>query len=171
MADSAVSTPVYTLGRRLAAEAFGTFVLVFGVIGAAMFISADTGPLAVALAVGLAVLTAAYAVGHISGGHFNPAVTLGAAAAGRASWGDVLPYLLAQFIGGILATSVIALIVATSGGANPGDFVAVSNGFGDLSPAGRAASAPSASRSPSASPCSRWRSPSGTSREATSTRQ
>jgi aquaporin Z len=137
MADSAVPAPVpYPLGRRLAAEAFGTFMLVFGVIGAAMFISADTGPLGVALAVGLAVLTAAYAVGHISGGHFNPAVTLGAAAAGRTRWVDVIPYLLAQFIGGILATSVIALIAATSDGANPGDFVAVSNGYGELSPGG-----------------------------------
>src|SRR3954453_7037555 len=112
-ARTASVTPVPApLVRRLIAEVFGTFLLVFGVIGAALFISGDTGPLGVALAVGLAVLTVAYAVGHISGGHFNPAVTLGAAAAGRARWVDVLPYLLAQFIGGILASSTLLWISA-----------------------------------------------------------
>ena len=80
-----VPAPAYPLGRRLIAEVFGTFMLVFGLIGAVIYISADTGPLGPALAIGLAVLTAAYAVGPISGGHFNPAVTLGAAAAGRAN--------------------------------------------------------------------------------------
>src|SRR6478736_1366236 len=69
-----------SLVRRLIAEVFGTYLLVFGVIGAALFFSPDYGALPVALAVGLAVLTGAYAVGHISGGHFNPAVTIGAAA-------------------------------------------------------------------------------------------
>ena len=131
MADSTtvVAPAPYPLVRRLIAEVFGTFVLVFGVIGAALFISGDTGPLGVALAVGLAVLVSAYAVGHISGGHFNPAVTLGAAAAGRARWADVVPYLLAQFVGGILATSVLAWISATSAGKFNADFAAVSNGF------------------------------------------
>ncbi len=89
-----------------------------------------------ALAVGLAVLTAAYAVGHISGGHFNPAVTLGAAAAGRAKWADVFPYVLAQFIGGILATSVLLWISAASEGAFTANFEGVSNGWGELSPGG-----------------------------------
>jgi aquaporin Z len=133
MADA--SSP-HSLLSRLIAETFGTFMLVFGVIGAALFISGATGPLGVALAVGLAVLTAAYAVGHVSGGHFNPAVSLGAAAAGRMPWKDVLPYIGAQLVGGILATLVLWLISATSGGKFVADFGAVSNGFGDHSPSG-----------------------------------
>jgi aquaporin Z len=137
MSESTTIAPAPApLLRRLIAELFGTFLLVIGVIGAALFISADTGPLGVALAVGLAVLTGAYAVGHISGGHFNPAVTLGAAAAGRARWVDVLPYLVAQFIGGILATSVLLWISAASGGAFTADFAAVSNGYEAYSPDG-----------------------------------
>jgi aquaporin Z len=120
----------HSLLSRLIAETFGTFMLVFGVVGAALFISAKTGPLGVALAVGLAVLTAAYAVGHISGGHFNPAVSLGAAAAGRLAWKDVLPYIAAQLVGGILATLVLWLISATSSGKFTADFGAVSNGYG-----------------------------------------
>jgi aquaporin Z len=121
---------------RLIAEIFGTFMLVFGVIGAALFISGATGPLGVALAVGLAVLTAAYAVGHVSGGHFNPAVSLGAAAAGRMPWKDVLPYIAAQIVGGILATFILWLISATSGGKFSANFGAVSNGYGAHSPGG-----------------------------------
>ena len=126
MADAA--SP-HTLTSRLFAEVFGTFMLVFGVVGAALFISAKTGPLGVALAVGLAVLTAAYAVGHISGGHFNPAVSIGAAAAGRMPWKDVLPYIVAQLVGGILATFILWLISATSGGKFSAKFAAVSNGY------------------------------------------
>jgi aquaporin Z len=132
MADAA--SP-HSLLSRLIAETFGTFMLVFGVIGAALFISGATGPLGVALAVGLAVLTAAYAVGHISGGHFNPAVSVGAAAAGRMPWKDVLPYIGAQLVGGILATLALWLISVTSG-KFVADFGAVSNGFGDHSPSG-----------------------------------
>ena len=131
-----VPAPVYPLGRRLIAEVFGTFMLVIGVIGAALFFSPEYGALPVALAVGLAVLTAAYAVGHISGGHFNPAVTLGAAAAGRAKWVDVFPYILAQLVGGILATSVLLWISAASEGAFSANFEGVSNGWGDVSPGG-----------------------------------
>ena len=127
MADA---TSPHSLLSRLIAETFGTFMLVFGVVGAALFISAKTGPLGVALAVGLAVLTAAYAVGHISGGHFNPAVSIGAAAAGRMPWKDVLPYIGAQLVGGILATLVLWLIALTSGGKFTADFGAVSNGYG-----------------------------------------
>lgn len=133
MADSPAP---HSMLSRLIAETFGTFMLVFGVIGAALFISGATGPLGVALAVGLAVLTAAYAVGHISGGHFNPAVSLGAAAAGRLPWKDVLPYIVAQLVGGILATVVLWLISITSGGKFTADFGAVSNGFGSHSPGG-----------------------------------
>jgi aquaporin Z len=132
MADAA--SP-HSLLSRLIAETFGTFMLVFGVIGAALFLQGSLGALGPALAVGIAVLTAAYAVGHISGGHFNPAVSLGAAAAGRMLWKDVLPYIAAQLVGGILATLVLWLISATSGKFTA-DFGAVSNGFGDHSPSG-----------------------------------
>ncbi len=75
-----------TLSRKLAAEFLGTFVLVFGGCGTAVLAAEHVGILGVALAFGLTVLTMAYAVGHVSGGHFNPAVTLGAATAGRVPW-------------------------------------------------------------------------------------
>ena len=129
------------MAARLTAELFGTFVLVFGVIGAAIFIASAAGPLAVALAVGLAVLTAAYAVGHISGGHFNPAVSVGVAAAGRMPWRDVAPYALAQIIGGALAAFILWVIVVTSG-AGAGiesateTFAGASNGYDEHSPLG-----------------------------------
>ncbi|MDO7881170.1 aquaporin Z [Antiquaquibacter soli] len=128
-----------SLAQRVTAELFGTFLLVGGVIGTALFSSPNTGWLGVALAVGLTVIGGAYAVGHISGGHFNPAVTLGAAASGRFAWRDVPYYVLAQIIGGALATTVL-FIVASNG---PEGFLAsavesgfASNGFGEHSPAG-----------------------------------
>lgn len=134
MSDTAAAPAPYPLVQRLVAEVFGTFVLVLGVIGAARFISAVTGPLAVALAVGLAVLAAAYAVGHISGGHFNPAVSIAAAAAGRMPWSNVAPYALAQIVGGLLATLLLWGLLALSG--LPADFAGVSNGFDAASPGG-----------------------------------
>ena len=131
------SSPSMT--ARLAAEVFGTFLLVGGVIGTAFFSSGNTGLLGPALAVGLAVLAGAYAVGHISGAHFNPAVTIGAAVAGRFAWQDVPAYILAQFVGGLLATSVLVLIGSSSSTgalaeAQAGGFF--SNGFDEGSPAG-----------------------------------
>jgi aquaporin Z len=122
---------------RLIAETFGTFVLVFSLIGTALFLSGTTGPFPVAVAIGIAVMASAYAVGSISGGHFNPAVTLGAAAAGRMLWRDVLPYIVAQIVGGIIASS---LLVAIAAGGPDGflkkaqDSGFISNGFGDHSP-------------------------------------
>jgi Glycerol uptake facilitator and related permeases (Major Intrinsic Protein Family) len=121
------ATPSYT--RRLIAEVFGTFVLVFGVIGVALNYGEDAKPLVVGLAVGIAVLAAAYAVGHVSGGHFNPAVTLGVAAAGRMPWKDVLPYVVAQLVGGLLATLVHLAIVASQEKDIASSFAAVSNGY------------------------------------------
>jgi aquaporin Z len=131
MADT--SAP-HSLVSRLVAEVFGTFVLVFGVIGTALFATGDVKILSIAIAVGLAVLVAAYAVGHISGGHFNPAVSLGAAAAGRMRWADVVPYVIAQILGGLLATLLIWVFLAASG--LTADWGAVSNGYGVHSPAG-----------------------------------
>jgi len=125
-----------SLGKRLAAEVFGTFLLVFGVIGTALFASGNTGLLGVALAVGLTVIGGAYAVGHISGGHFNPAVSIGAAAAGRFAWSDVLPYIAAQIVGGALATTILFAIRSGAPEGSVAGFDAVSNGFGDASPEG-----------------------------------
>jgi aquaporin Z len=127
------------LVARLLAEVFGTFALVLGVVGAALFVSGEdtSKPLSVALAVGIAVLTAAYAVGHISGGHFNPAVTLGAAAAGRSKWADLIPYWLAQIVGGLLAALLLWLVLLAQGGEDlAARFAGVSNGYGEASPGG-----------------------------------
>jgi aquaporin Z len=133
-ADVPIDSP--TLIKRLVAELFGTFLLVFGVIGTAIFASGNTGLLGVALAVGLTVIGGAYAVGHISGGHFNPAVSIGAAAAGRFAWSDVLPYIGAQVVGGALATTVLLGIRAGSEGDPFASFTATSNGYDAHSPAG-----------------------------------
>ena len=122
--------------RRLLAEFFGTFWLVFGGCGAAVFAAAfpqlGIGFTGVAFAFGLTVLTMAYAVGHISGGHFNPAVTLGLWAAGRCANKHVAPYIAVQVIGGILASSALWIIASGKPDWVPGGFAA--NGYGDLSP-------------------------------------
>ena len=122
--------------RRAAAEFFGTFWLTFGGCGAAVlaakFPGVGIGFLGVAFAFGLTVLTMAYAVGHISGGHFNPAVTVGLWAGGRFSAADVLPYIIAQVIGAIAAAAVLYWIASGQAGWVPDGFA--SNGYGDLSP-------------------------------------
>ena len=87
--------------RELAAEFIGTFTLVSAVCGAALFSAPSAGLIAVAIAVGMSVTAMAYAVGHISGGHFNPAVTLGLVAAGRFNADKALPYVLVQVVGGV----------------------------------------------------------------------
>ena len=122
--------------KRLAAEFFGTFWLTFGGCGAAVFAAGfpalGIGFLGVALAFGLTVLTMAYAVGHISGGHFNPAVTVGLWTAGRLKTGYVVPYIVAQVIGAIAAAAVLFVIASGKPDWAMGGFAA--NGFGDLSP-------------------------------------
>ena len=126
--------------RKLAAECFGTFWLVFGGCGSAVLAAAfpelGIGFVGVALAFGLTVLTMAYAVGHISGGHFNPAVTLGLWAGGRFPAKDVIGYIVAQVVGGLIAGGVLYLIAS----GKPGfDLVAsgfASNGYGAHSPGG-----------------------------------
>lgn len=124
------------LSRRLGAEFFGTFWLTFGGCGSAVLAAAfpalGIGFLGVALAFGLTVLTMAYTVGHISGGHFNPAVTVGLCAAGRFKVVDVIPYIVAQVIAAIAAAAVLYVIASGKAGWVPGGFAA--NGYGDLSP-------------------------------------
>ncbi len=139
-----------TLQRRLLAEVFGTFWLVLGGCGAAIFAASildgggnetnlGIGFIGVSFAFGLTVLTMAYAVGHISGGHFNPAVTIGALVSGRFDKKDALPYIVAQVIGAIIAAGVLFVIAKGKDGFDivntaPGAFAA--NGYGDLSPQG-----------------------------------
>ena len=124
------------MSRRVVAEFFGTFWLVLGGCGAAVLAAAiptlGIGFLGVAFAFGLSVLTMAYAVGHISGGHFNPAVTLGLWAAGRCANRHVIPYIVAQVVGAVLAAAVLWLIASGKPDWVPGGFAA--NGYGDLSP-------------------------------------
>lgn len=124
--------------RKLFAEFFGTFWLVFGGCGSAVLAAAfpelGIGFAGVSLAFGLTVLTMAYAVGGISGGHFNPAVSLGLAVANRFSWSELIPYWAAQVVGAFTAAGMLFMIASGMDGWTPGGFA--SNGFGDLSPGG-----------------------------------
>jgi aquaporin Z len=124
------------MSRRVVAEFFGTFWLTFGGCGSAVlaagFPGLGIGFLGVAFAFGLTVLTMAYAVGHISGGHFNPAVTLGLWAGGRCANKHVIPYLVAQLVGAILAAAVLWVIASGKPDWIAGGFAA--NGYGNLSP-------------------------------------
>jgi aquaporin Z len=122
--------------RKLAAEFFGTFWLVFAVLGTAMFAAGfptvGVGFVGVGLAAGLAVTTMAYTVGSISGGHFNPAVSLGLAIAGRFEWKDLVGYWVAQILGGAAAAVIVYWIGSGAPDFAAGGFAA--NGYGDLSP-------------------------------------
>ena len=124
--------------RKLSAELIGTFWLVFGGCGSAVLAAAfpelGIGFAGVALAFGLTVMTMAYAVGGISGGHFNPAVSLGLAVSGRFSWNELLPYWVAQVIGAFVASGLLFVIASGAPDFAAGGFA--SNGFGDLSPGG-----------------------------------
>ena len=124
--------------RKLSAEAFGTFWLVFGGCGSAILAAGvpdvGIGFVGVSLAFGLTVLTMAYAVGGISGGHFNPAVSLGLAIAGRFAYKDLVPYWVAQLVGGIAGAAVLFIIASGTAGYTPGGFA--SNGYDALSPGG-----------------------------------
>jgi len=125
--------------RKLLAEGVGTFWLVFGGCGSALIAAAfpevGIGLLGVSLAFGLTVLTMAYAVGPISGGHFNPAVSLGLMVAGRFPSKDLLPYWAAQVAGAVVAALLLYVIVSGQAGfTGPGGFA--SNGYGAASPGG-----------------------------------
>ncbi|KND61345.1 Aquaporin Z [Candidatus Burkholderia verschuerenii] len=126
------------LSKRLGAEIFGTFWLVLGGCGSAVLAAAfphvGIGLAGVSLAFGLTVLTMAYAIGHVSGCHLNPAVSIGLAAAGRFPVRDLVPYIVAQVIGATLGAWVLSLIAT---GAPGFDLVAsgfAANGFGEHSP-------------------------------------
>ncbi len=125
-----------SLSKKLGAEFFGTFWLVLGGCGSAVlaagFPEMGIGFVGVSLAFGLTVLTMVYAVGHISGGHFNPAVSFGLWSAGKFETKDLLPYIVAQVIGGTVGALVLYLIATGQTGFEVGGFA--SNGFGELSP-------------------------------------
>lgn len=141
-------TQTTPLRAKLGAEFLGTFGLVFGGCGsavlAATFLNDDKiqlgiGFLGVALAFGLTVLTGAYAFGHVSGGHFNPAVTIGLAVAKRFSWREVLPYIVTQVVAASAAGGVLFIIATGKSGTSAADVMATgfaSNGYGEHSPGG-----------------------------------
>jgi aquaporin Z len=144
-----MTTTAPTLVTRMIGEAIGTLVLVFAGIGTALYAMdaavggqgtpLGVGHLGVALAVGLTVLVGVYAWGPVSGGHFNPAVTLGMAIAGRFAWRDVLGYWAAQIVGGLVGSTLLVLVGLFGpegwlSRAQSGGFA--SNGFGDHSPGG-----------------------------------
>ena len=136
------------LSSKLGAEFVGTFVLVFGGTGSAVlaanFLAPDgtntglgIGFAGVSLAFGLTVVTMAYAVGHISGGHFNPAITLGLATAKRFGWKEAIPYIVTQAIAAILASATLWVIAINHKGTTKDSLAAggfAANGYGDHSP-------------------------------------
>ncbi|WP_455846198.1 aquaporin Z [Pantoea agglomerans] len=126
--------------KRLVAETLGTFVLVLGGCGSAVLAAAfpelGIGFAGVALAFGLTVLVMAFAVGHISGGHFNPAVTIGLTVGGRFPAAQVVPYIIAQLVGAIAAAGVLYLIASGKAGFDAAASGFASNGYGEHSPGG-----------------------------------
>lgn len=128
--------------KKIVAEVLGTFWLVFGGCGSAVLAAAFDGTdsnlgiglVGVSLAFGLTVLTMAFAIGHISGCHLNPAVTLGLVAGGRHPAKEAVPYIVAQVVGGILGAGVLYVIATGKAGAEIGGFA--TNGFGEQSPGG-----------------------------------
>lgn len=129
--------PTTGIGRRAVAEGAGTFLLILGVIGTALFMSPTTGVLGVVLAVVFVVVAAAYAVGPISGAHLNPIVSLACAAAGRLQWRDVPAYVIAQTAGGLAAAVLLFFVALGAGdGAAIASFADISNGWEEGSPQG-----------------------------------
>ena len=134
-----------SLSRRAAAELIGTFWLVFGGTGSAVFaavfltpanVPVGIGFVGVSLAFGLTVLTMAFALGHISGGHFNPAVTVGLWAGKRFPAKEIAPYIVAQVIGAIIASAVVYAIASGKAGFDLQKNGLAANGYGDHSPGG-----------------------------------
>lgn len=129
-----------SLSKRLSAEFIGTFWLVFGGCGSAVlaagFPELGIGFAGVALAFGLTVLTMVFALGHISGGHFNPAVSVGLAVGGRFPAKDLLPYIIAQVLGAIVAAGVLYVIATGKPGYDIAANGLAANGYGAHSPGG-----------------------------------
>lgn len=127
-----------SLGNKVAAEFIGTFWLVFGGCGSAVLAAAfpelGIGFLGVALAFGLTVLTMAYAIGHVSGCHLNPAVSVGLLVGKRFPASELVPYVVAQVLGGIAGAAILYFIASGQDGFQAGGFA--SNGFGEHSPGG-----------------------------------
>jgi aquaporin Z len=144
LSDAAPAIAVPSTVQKLTAELIGTFILVFGVIGTAIFAAGfaggegglNVGFLGVALALGLSVLVGAYSFGPISGGHFNPAVTLGLAVGGRFAWREVGGYIAAQLVGGILASTLLLGVLSTGPLFDIVVFQGASTGYDELSPGG-----------------------------------
>ncbi|MDO7867560.1 aquaporin Z [Nocardioides jiangxiensis] len=127
--------PRFSPASRWTAEFLGTLVLVLGGCGTAVLAGDKVGYLGVALAFGLTVVAGAYAFGHVSGGHFNPAVTVGLATAGRFRWADVPAYAVSQVLGGSLGALILWVIASGKDGFSTADGFAT-NGYGDHSPGG-----------------------------------
>lgn len=131
------------IGKRMGAEAIGTFWLVFGGCGSAVIAAAfpevGIGLLGVSLAFGLTVLTMAYSIGHVSGCHLNPAVTVGLWAGERFPGRDIIPYIIAQVAGAIAAAALLYLVATGAPGYDPASGLAA-NGYGEGSPGGYALS-------------------------------
>ena len=135
------AAPVPRLFTRMCVEAFGTFVLVLGIVGTATFNALNGGQIiTVALAGGIALIAVIAGLGHLSGGHFNPAVTFGLTLAGRSSWVDLVPYWVAQLVGAAACGALLLLIIpgsfpALAGSESAGAYLATTaNGYGDYSP-------------------------------------
>ncbi|GAA1973767.1 hypothetical protein GCM10009718_07110 [Isoptericola halotolerans] len=133
--------PVPRLFTRMCVEAFGTFVLVLGIVGTATFNIVNNGQIiTVALAGGIALMAVIAGLGHLSGGHFNPAVTFGLTLAGRSSWVDLVPYWIAQLVGAAACGALLLLIIPDTypplvGAGSAGEVLAATaNGYGDHSP-------------------------------------
>lgn len=121
---------------RLGAETLGTLILVLGGCGTAVLAGEYVGAAGVALAFGLTVVAGAYAFGHISGGHFNPAVTVGLASAGRFAWKDVPLYAVAQVVGASIAAALLYVIASGKDGFDAVESGFATNGYADRSPDG-----------------------------------
>ena len=130
----------FSLSQRMTAEFLGTLWLVLGGCGSAVLAAAfpevGIGLLGVSLAFGLTVVTMAYAVGHVSGGHFNPAVTVGLCTAHRFLGRDVIPYILAQVAGAIAGAAILYFIASGKPGFNAAASGFASNGYDAYSPGG-----------------------------------
>jgi aquaporin Z len=122
--------------NKYIAEFVGTFVLLFGGLGTAVFDGKDVGHAGISLAFGLSLLAMVYAIGPISGCHINPAVTIGLALAGRCKWSDVPGYIIGQILGGFCGFGTIVLILFMAGHYDPSVAASVANGYGDHSAIG-----------------------------------